>query len=42
MRAARLYIDGPRIWHAVEIGAVLHFRRGDEPLSLLGFRGRSR
>jgi NAD+ kinase len=40
MRAGRLYIDGPHIWRAVEIGSVLRFRRSREPLRLLGFRPR--
>jgi NAD+ kinase len=40
MRAGRLYIDGPHIWRAVEIGSVLRIRRSDEPLRLLGFRPR--
>jgi NAD+ kinase len=41
MRAGRLYLDGPRIWHAVEIGSRLELSRSDEPLLLLGFRGRN-
>jgi NAD+ kinase len=42
MRAARLYIDGPHMFRAIEIGAVVRMQRSDEPLSLLGFRPRGR
>jgi NAD+ kinase len=39
MRAGKLYLDGPHITRAVEIGSRLSFRRSHEPLTLLGFRG---
>jgi NAD+ kinase len=42
MRSGRLYMDGPRIFHPVDIGAVLRMRRSGEPLTLLGFRSRVR
>lgn len=38
MRTGRLYLDGPHVWKAVEIGSWLRFSRSHEPLSLLGFR----
>jgi NAD+ kinase len=38
MRIGRLYLDGPHIWHAIEIGSRMKFSRSDEPLTLLGFR----
>jgi NAD+ kinase len=38
MRIGRLYLDGPHIWHAVQIGSRIRFGRSDEPLTLLGFR----
>ncbi|MFI5307658.1 MAG: NAD(+)/NADH kinase [Polyangiales bacterium] len=38
MRAGRLYLDGPHVWHPVEIGSWLSFSRSPEPLTLLGFR----
>jgi NAD+ kinase len=37
MRAGRLYLDGPHIWHPVDIGSWLSFSRSPEPLTLLGF-----
>lgn len=40
MRAGRLFFDGPHVWHTIEIGARLAFYLSDEPLTLLGFRGR--
>jgi NAD+ kinase len=42
VRAGRLYIDGPHVWRAVDIGSVLRMSRSDEPLLLLGFRPRAR
>jgi NAD+ kinase len=37
IRAGRLFIDGPRRFLTVEIGARLELSRSPEPLSLLGF-----
>ena len=37
IRAGRLFIDGPRAVHTVEIGARLELSRSPEPLTLLGF-----
>jgi NAD+ kinase len=38
VRSGRLFIDGPRDVHVVEIGARLTVSRSPEPLTLLGFR----
>ena len=38
IRAGRLYLDGPHVWRAVDIGSRLAFFRSPEPLCLLGFR----
>jgi NAD+ kinase len=38
IRAGRLYLDGPHVWRAVDIGSRLSFSRSPEPLCLLGFR----
>ncbi|MCB9598534.1 MAG: NAD(+)/NADH kinase [Sandaracinaceae bacterium] len=37
IREGRLYLDGPRIVHEVDLGQVLRFSRSDEPLTLLAF-----
>ena len=37
IREGRLYLDGPRIVHPVDIGQELRFSRSDEPLTLLAF-----
>jgi NAD+ kinase len=41
MRAGRLYLDGPHAVHSVEMASHIEFRRSNEPLMLLGFRGRA-
>jgi NAD+ kinase len=38
IRAGRLYLDGPHVWRAVDIGSRMAFARSPEPLCLLGFR----
>ncbi|MCA9608206.1 MAG: NAD(+)/NADH kinase [Myxococcales bacterium] len=37
IREGRLYLDGPRIVHEVDIGQELRFSRSEEPLTLLAF-----
>jgi NAD+ kinase len=37
-----LYLDGPHRIHAVPLGAVMHFTRSPEPLTILGLRRRKR
>ena len=38
VRSGRLFVDGPRHEHVVEIGARLTMSRSPEPMTLLGFR----
>lgn len=40
-RKSRLYIDGPHLARTVEIGSEIRLRLSNEPLTLLGFKGRS-
>ena len=40
--SGRLYLDGPHRTHVVSLGAVVHFRRSNDPLTLLGLRRRKR
>lgn len=42
IREGRLYLDGPRIVHDVDIGQVIAFSKSDEPLTLLAFPRASR
>jgi NAD+ kinase len=37
IRSGRLFMDGPRVFKAVEIGAAIELSRSREPLTLLGF-----
>ena len=40
MRAGRLFIDGPHEMRTVQMASSIELRVSDEPLTLLGFRGR--
>lgn len=42
IRAGRLYVDGPHLGRVIDMGSELVMRASDEPLLLLGFRGRER
>lgn len=41
MRECRLYIDGPRLSHPVELGQRVSFSSSDEPLTLMGVSPRA-
>ncbi|RLB54189.1 MAG: NAD(+) kinase [Deltaproteobacteria bacterium] len=38
----RLYLDGPHRTHEVALGDMIHFRRSDDPLTLLGLHRRKK
>lgn len=40
IRDGRLYLDGPHVGHAVDFGSVARMLASDEPLTLLGLRGK--
>jgi NAD+ kinase len=40
--AGRLYLDGPHRQHDVSLGAVVRFRRSNDPLTILGLQRRKR
>lgn len=42
MREGKVFLDGHRIVHAVTLGDVLTFTESDEPLTVLGIRGKRR
>ncbi|MCG8555234.1 MAG: NAD(+)/NADH kinase [Proteobacteria bacterium] len=41
VRAGRLYLDGPRRVHAIQLGSEISVKRSTEPLILLGYQNRA-